>query len=128
MQRLKQQEVPCPTHGALTFLDLLAGRQRGPVGAHWQHCWRGDFGRRQHGGGPVGRVGEEGTAEALPPALAPVAVDGCLELVGVAQTPLVTFIRVQVLHVSVERNQDKINNIKTQLYKRVMNTGCSKDR
>lgn len=88
----------------------MVGRQRGPVGAHRQHRWRSDFGRRQHGGGPVGRVGEEGTAEALPPALTPVAVDGGLELVGVAQTPLVTFIRVQVLHVSVERNENTLKN------------------
>lgn len=84
-----------------TFLDLLDGGERGSVGAHCQpHAGRGDLGRGQHGGRPVGRVREEGAAEALSPALPPVTVDGRLKLVGVAQASLVTFIRVQVLHVS----------------------------
>lgn len=86
-------------HVNLTFLDLLDGRQRGPVGAH-RHAHIGDLGRGEHGGRPVGGVCEERAAEALSSTLPPITVDGCLELVGVAQTPLITFIRVQVLHIS----------------------------
>lgn len=49
--------------------------------------------------GAAGRVGKEGAAEALPPALPPVAVDGRLQLVGVAQPTLLTLVGVQVFHV-----------------------------
>lgn len=44
-------------------------------------------------------VGKEGATEALSPALPPVAVDGRLQLVGIAQPALLTLVGVQVLHV-----------------------------
>lgn len=86
-----------------TFLDFLDGSERCSVGGHVHpHVLHGHLGGGQHGGGPIGGVGEEGAAKALPAALPSVTVDSCLELVGVAEAPLVTFIWVQVLHVSVK--------------------------
>lgn len=87
-----------------TFLDFWDGSERvASVGGHVHpHVLHGHLGRGQHGGGPIGGVGEEGAAKALPAALPSVTVDSCLELVGVAEAPLVTFIWVQVLHVSVK--------------------------
>ena len=107
--------------GLHTGLDLLDGGERGSVGAqghaavavavaaaavpvavavHVALPVAGHLGGGQHGGRPIGGVGEERAAEALPAALSPVAVDGRLELVGVAQRPLVTLVGVEVLHVS----------------------------
>ena len=101
-----------------TGLYLLDGGERGSVGAQGHAAVpvavavpvalavavalsvAGQLGGGQHGGRPVGGVGEERAAEALAPALTPVTVDGRLELVGVAQRPLVTLVGVEVLHVS----------------------------
>lgn len=95
------QNEPTQKKG-LTFLDFLDGRHCCSIAAHYHaHARHRELGGREHGGGAVGGVGEEGAAEALPPALPPVAVNGCLEFIGIAQPPLITFIRVKVLHVSV---------------------------
>ena len=49
--------------------------------------------------GPGRQVGKEGAPKALVPALPPIAADGCLELVGVAEATLLTLLGVQVLHI-----------------------------
>lgn len=91
---------------SLTFLDLLDGSQRGPVGAHRQaHTGCREFRWGQHCGRPIGGVREEGAAKALSSAFPPITVDGCLELIRIAQASLITFIRVQVLHVSERRKK-----------------------
>lgn len=101
----RARAVEFVSHGKLTFLNLMDGGQWGSIGAHWHaHTGRGQLWRWKHGGSPVGGVREEGAAEALSSALPPIAVYGCLELVGVAQSPLITFVRVQVLHVSARIN------------------------
>lgn len=105
--------------GSPTCFDFLDGGEGGSVGAGHGHAAvtvpvpvpvpvsvSGQLGGGQHGGRTVGRVGEEGAAEALASALAPVTVDGRLELVGVAQRALVTLVRVEVLHVSAGSRTD----------------------
>lgn len=68
------------------------------------HLWWG-----QHGGGAHGGVVEDGRAVALPAAFPPVAVDSCLKLSGGAQSPLFTFIRVEVLHIPAGRKTPTIH-------------------
>ena len=82
----------------------------------------GQLGGGQHGGRPVGGVGEERAAEALPTALASVTVDGRLELVGVAQRSLVTLVGVEVLHVSAGQGR---NEGRLGIWSEVQGTGTS---
>lgn len=111
----RQITIQLTSHRKLTFLNLLDGGQRGPVGAHWQaHTGCGELWRWKHRGRPVGRVCEQGAAEALSSAFPPIAVDGRLELVGVAQSPLITFVWVQVLHVSAGNNTEFISYWKSK--------------
>lgn len=59
------------------------------------------------GGCPHWRVVKDGRPVALTTPLAAVTVDSCLELSGGAQTPLFTFVRVEVLHIPVRRDQEQ---------------------
>ena len=69
----------------LLFLDLGGWGDGAAVGAGGQaQGGHRQLGRGQHAVGPSRQVGKEGAPKALVLALPPIAVDGCLELVGVA--------------------------------------------
>ena len=70
-----------------------------------------DLGRGEEGVGGRGlrwRVVEQAAVEAGPPALAPVPVDGSLQLAWGAQPLLVTLKRVQVLHIPAWTTREQI--------------------
>lgn len=62
----------------------------------------------QEGGGAHRRVVEDRGSVALPTAFPPVAVNSCLKLTGGAQSPLFTFIRVEVLHIPAGKTKNSI--------------------
>ena len=75
----------------LLFLDLGGWGDGAAVGAGGQaQGGHRQLGRGRHAVGPCQRVGKEGAPKALAPALPPIAVDDCLELVGVAEATALT--------------------------------------
>ena len=90
----------------LLFLDLGGWGDGAAVGAGGQaQGGHRQLGRGPHAVGPGRQVGKEGAPKALVPALPPIAADGCLELVGVAEATLLTLLGVQVLHIPVGRDK-----------------------
>lgn len=90
----------------LTFLDDGCVGHLASVGGPYADVGDGEFGWGQQGGGAHRRVVEKGWSVTLSAALAPVAVDGCLQLSRRAQPPLFTFIWIEVLHIP-EQNRKK---------------------
>lgn len=66
-------------------------------GRHLNLCGREDA------GGSHGGVVEQGRPVALPTAFPSVTVDSCLELAWGAEPPLLTFVGIEVLHVSAQQ-------------------------
>lgn len=84
-----------------------------PAVGHAGHADVGhlEFGGRQQCGGAHRGVVEEGGAITLSPPFTTIAVDSCLKLPGRAQSPLFTFIRIEVLHIPVENKRQNLKRV-----------------
>lgn len=70
-----------------------------------------EFGGSQQCGGAHGGIVEEGGAITLSPPFTTIAVNSCLKLPRRAQSPLFTFIRIEVLHIPVENKRQNMKLI-----------------
>lgn len=92
----------------LTFLDNRGLSHVPAVESGHADVGHLEFWGSQQGGGANGGVVKEGGAITLSPAFTTVAVDSCLKLPGRAQSPLFTFIRIEVLHIPVDKKRQNV--------------------